>query len=100
MFSFLTSLQTISTLKACRKQQMGEGWFPSLDAVPEQAISMSIRQILKSRLVILSVPDARKAQAVKDALEGPVDPRHPASIVQTHQQAILLLDPDSASKLS
>ena len=86
--------------EACRKQQMGEGWFPSLDAVPEQAISMSIRQILKSRLIILSVPDARKAQAVKDALEGSVDPRHPASIVQTHPQTILLLDPDSASKLS
>ncbi|QND50579.1 glucosamine-6-phosphate deaminase (plasmid) [Phyllobacterium sp. 628] len=86
--------------EACRKQQMGEGWFPSLEAVPQQAISMSIRQILKSRLIILSVPDERKAQAVRDAMEGAVDPRHPASIIQTHPQTIMLLDPDSASKLS
>ncbi len=86
--------------EACRKQQMGEGWFPTLDAVPEKAISMSIRQIMKSALIILSVPDERKAQAVKDAVEGNVDPRHPASIVQTHPRTVLLLDPDSASKLS
>jgi glucosamine-6-phosphate deaminase len=86
--------------EACRKQQMGEGWFPTLEAVPDKAISMSIRQIMKSRLIILTVPDERKAQAVKDAVEGDVDPRHPASIVQTHPQTILLLDPASASKLS
>jgi glucosamine-6-phosphate deaminase len=86
--------------EACRKQQMGEGWFPTLEAVPKKAISMSIRQIMKSRLVILSVPDERKAQAVKNAVEGDVDPRYPASIVQTHPHAILLLDPDSASLLS
>ncbi|MBA8901843.1 glucosamine-6-phosphate deaminase [Phyllobacterium sp. P30BS-XVII] len=86
--------------EACRRQQMGEGWFPSLEAVPQQAISMSIRQILKSRLIILSVPDERKSQAVKDALEGPVDPRFPASIIQSHSQTILLLDPDSASRLA
>ncbi len=86
--------------EACRKQQMGEGWFPTLEAVPEKAVSMSIRQIMKSRLIILSVPDERKAQAVKNAVEGDVDPRYPASIVQTHPQTILLLDPGSASRLS
>lgn len=86
--------------EACRKQQMGEGWFPTLEAVPEKAVSMSIRQIMKSRLIILSVPDDRKAQAVKNAVEGEVDPRYPASIVQTHPQTTLLLDPGSASRLS
>ncbi|SDP50610.1 glucosamine-6-phosphate deaminase [Phyllobacterium sp. OV277] len=86
--------------EACRKQQMGEGWFPSLESVPQQAISMSIRQILKSRLIILSVPDERKSRAVKDALEGPVDPRFPASIIQSHPNTVLLLDPDSASRLA
>jgi len=86
--------------EACRKQQMGEGWFPTLEAVPAKAVSMSIRQIMKSRLIILSVPDERKAQAVKNAMEGDVDPRYPASIVQTHPQTILLLDPGSASRLS
>lgn len=86
--------------EACRKQQMGEGWFPTLEAVPEKAISMSIRQILKSKLIILSVPDERKAQAVKDAVEGKIDPVHPASIVQKHPHTVLFLDPASASKLS
>ena len=86
--------------EACRKQQMGEGWFPTLEAVPEKAVSMSIRQIMKSRLIILSVPDERKAQAVKNAVQGDVDPAYPASIVQTHSQTTLLLDPGSASRLS
>lgn len=86
--------------EACRKQQMGEGWFPTLEAVPEKAISMSIRQILKSELIILSVPDERKAQAVKDAVQGKVDPVHPASIIQKHPNTVLFLDPESASRLA
>jgi glucosamine-6-phosphate deaminase len=86
--------------EACRKQQMGEGWFPTLEAVPDEAISMSIRQIMKSRLLILSVPDERKAQAVKDAIEGSVDPLHPASIIQTHPRTVLYLDKHSASRLA
>jgi glucosamine-6-phosphate deaminase len=85
--------------EACRRQQWGEGWFPSLDAVPERAISMSIRQMMKSRLLVLSVPDERKAEAVRAALEGPVSPEFPASIVQTHPAATLLLDPPAASLL-
>lgn len=84
---------------ACRNQQFGEGWFESFDAVPDQAISMSIRQIMKSELVVLSVPDARKAKAVRDALEGEVTPLHPASILQRHRKAVLFLDPPSASLL-
>ena len=85
--------------EACRNQQFGEGWFESFDAVPEQAISMSIRQILKSKLIVLSVPDARKAQAVKDALEGEITPLHPASILQRHPNTVLFLDPPAASLL-
>lgn len=85
--------------EACRRQQFGEGWFESLAAVPEQAISMSIRQILRSELIILSVPDARKARAVKDALEGEVTPLHPASILQRHPNTVLFLDPPAASLL-
>ena len=78
---------------------LGEGWFPSLEDVPRWAISMSIRQIMRTRLLVLSAPDLRKAAAVRDALEGPVTPAHPASIIQTHPAAILLLDRDSASLL-
>ena len=83
----------------CRQQQFGEGWFASLHDVPRKAISMSIRQIMKSRVLICSVPDARKAKAVRAALEGPITPQVPASILQQHQRATIYLDPESASLL-
>lgn len=86
--------------EACRRQQLGEGWFPSLEAVPARAISMSIRQILKSRLIVLSVPDRRKAEAVRAAVEGPVDPAYPASILQRHDRTVLIVDAPAASLLS
>jgi glucosamine-6-phosphate deaminase len=86
--------------EACRRQQLGEGWFPSLEAVPRQAISMSIRQILKSELIILSVSDTRKAEATKAALEGPVSNMAPASILQTHARTVLFIDSAAASLLS
>ena len=85
---------------ACRRQQMGEGWFETVDDVPAHAISMSIRQIMKARKLILSVPDARKAQAVSDAVEGEVTNTHPASIIQKHDDCSLHLDPAAAKKLS
>lgn len=84
---------------ACRQQQFGEGWFPTFDAVPTRAISMSIRQILQSRAIVCSVPDERKAKAVRCAVEGPVSPDCPASILQTHAQATIYLDPPAASLL-
>lgn len=86
--------------EACRRQQFGEGWFPSLEAVPQRAISMSVRQILRSALVVLSVSDTRKAQATRDALEGEVTPLHPASILQRHERTVAFVDPAAASLLS
>jgi len=83
----------------CRKQQMGEGWFRSLKHVPTQAISMSIRQIMKSSAIVCTVPDFRKAQAVRDCLGGEVTPLHPASILQTHPACWCFLDKSSASLL-
>jgi glucosamine-6-phosphate deaminase len=85
--------------EACRKQQMGEGWFPTLADVPQRAISMSCRQIMKSRCLIVSVPDARKAVAVKASVKGPVTPMAPASILQRHEDCVLYLDKASASLL-
>lgn len=85
---------------ACRRQQLGEGWFETLEAVPHQAISMSINQILKCQKLILSVADTRKATAVRHAVEGPVTPAYPASIVQRHDHASLHLDAEAASELS
>jgi glucosamine-6-phosphate deaminase len=86
--------------EACRKQQFGEGWFPSMEDVPKQAISMSIRQIMKSALIICSVPDERKAAAVRDCLEKPVGNLHPAGILRRHKNCTLYLDKAAASLLS
>jgi len=83
----------------CRMQQFGEGWFKSLNDVPGQAISMSVRQIMKSKAIICCVPDLRKADAVKASLEGPVTPFVPASILQQHEKVWMYLDKDSASLL-
>jgi len=85
--------------EACRRQQLGEGWFGSLEEVPSRAISMSIRQIMKSRSIILTVPDQRKAEAVANSLEGPVTNLVPASILQKHDDVTIYLDPASASLL-
>jgi len=81
----------------CRQQQQGEGWFESFDEVPKQAISMSIRQIMKSQCLILSVPDERKAEAVRNTLTQTVSPDYPASIVQQHSNCYLYLDKASAA---
>ena len=84
----------------CRKQQLGEGWFKSMAEVPRQAISMSIQQIMKSKYIICSVPDERKAQAVKNSIEQKVDSLFPASILQHHPHCFLFLDNASASLLA
>ncbi|MFP4379417.1 MAG: glucosamine-6-phosphate deaminase [Candidatus Sumerlaeia bacterium] len=86
--------------EACRAQQMGEGWFATMEDVPRRAISMSIRHILKSKSIVCTVPDKRKAQAVKEAVEGSVSPQAPASILQRHPDVSLYLDRDAASYLS
>ena len=86
--------------KKCRMQQVGEGWFDSLDDVPRQAISMSVQQILKSKKIFCSVPDSQKADAVRDTLEGSISPLVPASILREHPDTCLIIDQASASKLS
>jgi len=86
--------------EACRKQQVGEGWFSSIDQVPTQAISMSTQQILKARKILCIVPDQRKAEAVKNCAELEVSPMRPASILQTHTGVTLYLDRESSSLLS
>ena len=85
--------------EACRKQQMGEGWFNTLDDVPQSAISMSVKQIMRSKAIICSVPDKRKAKAVYDTLWGEVSPFCPASILRDHPTTELFLDIHSASNI-
>lgn len=84
----------------CRKQQYNEGWFKSVEDVPTKAISMSISQICKSEHIICSVPDSRKAKAVKDCLEEPVSNMFPASILQLHPNCTYFLDEYSSALLT
>jgi glucosamine-6-phosphate deaminase len=86
--------------EACRRQQVGEGWFADISEVPRQAISMSVHQILQAREIIAVVPDARKAQAVKLCVEGEISPMAPASILRSHPATTLYLDEESSSLLS
>lgn len=86
--------------EACRKQQLGEGWFPTLEDVPKKAISMSVKHIMKSKAIINTVPDERKAKAVKGTFDGEVSNMCPASILQNHPECHTFLDEGSASLLS
>src|SRR5207248_7290707 len=86
--------------EACRRQQVGEGWFNSIADVPKRAISMSVRQILKAKEILCIVPDARKAQAVKSCFEGEISPLAPASILRSHTNTTVFLDKFSAALLS
>jgi len=85
--------------EACRRQQVGEGWFQTIADVPRQAISMSIRQILEARAIVCTVPDGRKAQAVRASLQDPIGPMTPASILRTHPDVTVYLDRESAELL-
>ncbi len=86
--------------EACRQQQVNEGWFPELTDVPKKAISMSVRQIMRSKEIIVVVPDTRKAPAVKASLEGQISPMMPASILRNHPNTTVYLDTDSAALLT
>jgi glucosamine-6-phosphate deaminase len=86
--------------QACRRQQVGEGWFANLSEVPQRAISMSVKQVLKAKEIIGVVPDTRKAPAIKLCFEGEIRPLAPASILRTHRAATIYLDRESASLLS
>jgi glucosamine-6-phosphate deaminase len=86
--------------EACRRQQMGEGWFATLEDVPRRAISMSIRQIMKAKRIICFVPDARKAKAVHACFDAEISPAAPASILRSHAQTSVYLDQESSALLS
>jgi glucosamine-6-phosphate deaminase len=99
-FETKSSYLVVDLDEACRRQQFGEGWFPTLADVPGQAISMSIPQILLSQEILCCAPDARKAQPVLATVEGPVTPLVPASALQTHPRTTLYLNSESAALLS
>eukprot|EP00995_Heteronema_vittatum_P007381 NODE_2528_length_776_cov_333.504814_g1761_i0.p2 GENE.NODE_2528_length_776_cov_333.504814_g1761_i0~~NODE_2528_length_776_cov_333.504814_g1761_i0.p2 ORF type:complete len:195 (-),score=66.02 NODE_2528_length_776_cov_333.504814_g1761_i0:192-752(-) len=83
-----------------RQQQVSQGWFPDMEAMPKQAITMSIHQILQAKCLVCAALGTRKAQVVKEALEGPLTNMLPASILREHPNASLYLDPESAALLA
>lgn len=83
----------------CRLQQLGEGWFPTLDDVPTHALSLTVPGIMRAERICCVVPDERKAEAVKNTLYGPVSTQCPASILRKHKHCTLFLDKTSASEL-
>lgn len=99
-FETRESYTVVNLDEACRKQQLGEGWFSTLAEVPCQAISMTIHQIMDSKQILCIVPDARKASAVKACFEGDISPMAPASILRRHPNTKIYLDAESASLLS
>lgn len=84
---------------ACRAQQVGEGHFATVDAVPPRAITVTIPALLSARSVLVVAPEARKAVPVAAALVGPVTTACPASILQLTPHAQVFLDPASAADL-
>jgi len=85
--------------EVCRHQQYGEGWFPTMDAVPKTAITMSCREIMRAKAIVNTVPDTRKAKAVALALEGPITNMVPATIMRDHANYFVFLDQEAASLL-
>lgn len=85
----------------CRQQQVGEGWFESIEKVPKKAISMSINEIMRAKNIICICPDKRKAEAVSNCLsdKAVVSPNYPASMLKNHESAYCFLDKESASLL-
>tara|TARA_R110002033_G_scaffold834_2_gene8156 strand:+ start:1921 stop:2682 length:762 start_codon:yes stop_codon:yes gene_type:complete len=85
--------------EACRNQQLGEGWFPSFDDVPKEAVTLTITAIMNCEAISCVVPDERKAQAVYNSLYGDISTSCPASILRTHPETVLFLDKASASMI-
>jgi glucosamine-6-phosphate deaminase len=94
------TVKVVALDAACKRQQAGEGHFENVAAVPDEAITITCPGLFRAKAWISVVPDQRKAQAVRDALEGPVATSCPASLVRTHPNATLYLDRASASLVS
>lgn len=94
------SVKIVQLDEACRQQQVGEGFYPNLAAVPQYAFTLTIPQLCRATKMVCVVPDARKAKAVKAALEGPIEAACPASFLRTQPQAELYLDAPAFSQSS
>ena len=98
-FEASTAYCVVQLDQVCRMQQVGEGWYPNLDAVPTHAYSMTVPQIMAAKSIAVIVPDDRKARAVAMAVDGPLTNMCPSSILRNHADCTLFLDPPAASRL-
>jgi glucosamine-6-phosphate deaminase len=94
------AMKVVTLDSVCRNQQVVEGWFPSIEDVPQQALTLTVPTLLRVPRLIVSAPGPRKAHSVRCALEDPISTSCPASILRTHTNAVLYLDRESASELS
>jgi glucosamine-6-phosphate deaminase len=94
------AMKLVTLDAACRQQQLAEGWFARFEDVPERALTLTIPTLLKVPKLIVSVPGRRKAQIVRRTLEEPISTACPATILRTHPDVTLYLDPESASELN
>ena len=85
--------------QACRMQQLNEGWFPSLEEVPKEAITLTITAIMNCKAIVCTVPGIRKAEAVNRTLNGPINTECPATILRNHPEAVLFLDNYSSTEI-
>lgn len=99
-FSDPLLVKKVTLDEACRQQQAGEGHFPDLASVPREAITITCPGLFRAGAWVCCVPERRKAQAVKNALEGPISEACPASLVRTHPNTYVYLDRESASLLT
>ena len=93
-------VKRITLDEACRRQQAGEGHFRDVASVPKQAATITCTGLFRAKSWVCCVPERRKAEAVRNALEGPISEACPASLVRRHPAAFVFLDSDSASQLS
>ena len=96
-FDTEAAYKVVTLDERCRKQQVGEGWFATIDDVPKQAISMCVKQIMSSRCIVTVVPHAVKAEAIKNTLAQEINNMVPATIMKSHPHWDLYLDADSAA---
>ena len=96
-FDTEAAYKVVTLDERCRKQQVGEGWFATVDDVPKQAISMCVKQIMSSRCIVTVVPHAVKAEAIKNTLAQDINNMVPATIMKSHPHWDLYLDADSAA---
>jgi glucosamine-6-phosphate deaminase len=92
-------IKVVKLDQACRQQQLGEGWFPTLDDVPKDAVTLTIPAIMNCKTISCVVPDERKAKAVHNTLYGEISTAYPASVLRSHPNAVLFLDLPAASQI-